>query len=55
MVLRHHRLDGHKFKRSPGLGDRQGSLVCNSPGGHKVSDTTKQLNLTELILRIGLI
>ena len=28
MVGRHHRLDGHEFERAPGVGDRQGSLVC---------------------------
>ena len=51
----HHGLNGHEFKQSPGVGDRQGSLVCSSPRGRKASDTTEQLNLTELILRIGLI
>ena len=29
-------------------GERQGSLVCCSPWGHKESDTTEQLNGTEL-------
>ena len=27
----HHRLDGHEFEQAPGVGDRQGSLVCCSP------------------------
>ena len=26
-----HLLDGHEFKQAPGLGDRQGDLVCCSP------------------------
>jgi len=26
MVRWHHRLDGHKFEQSPGVGDGQGSL-----------------------------
>ena len=31
-----------------GVGDGQGSLACCSPWGHKESDMTEQLNLTEL-------
>ena len=39
----HHRLklDGHEFEQAPGVGDRQGGLVCCSPWGHKESDTTE--------------
>ena len=33
-----------KFEQAPGVGDRQGSLACCSPWGHKESDTTEQLN-----------
>ena len=33
---------------TPGVGDRQGGLVCCSPWGHKESDTTEELNWTEL-------
>ena len=29
---------------SSGVGDRQGSLVCCNPRGHKTSDMTEQLN-----------
>ena len=36
MVGWHHWCDGHKFEWAPGIGDRQGSLVCCSPWGHKV-------------------
>ena len=45
---RYHWLDGHKFEQALGVGDGQGSLACCSPWGHKVSDTTEWLNLTEL-------
>ena len=44
----HHRLNGHEFEQVPGVGDRQGSLVCCSPWGLKESDTTEQLNWTEM-------
>ena len=39
----------HEFEQVPGIGDGQGSLVCCSPQGHKESDTTEQLNRTELM------
>ena len=35
-------LDGHEFEQAAGVGDGQGSLVCCSPWGCKVSDTTEQ-------------
>ena len=41
MVGWHHRLNGHEFKWTPGVGDGQGGLACCSPWGHKESDTTK--------------
>ena len=47
MVRWHHRLNGHEFESTPGVGDGQGGLVCCSPWGPKESDTTEQLNLTE--------
>ena len=34
-----HRLDGHEFEQTPGVGDRQGSLECCSPWGCKELDT----------------
>ena len=37
-------LSGHEFEQALGVGDRQGSLACCSPWGHKESDTTEQLN-----------
>ena len=39
-----HRLNGHKFEWTPGVGDRQESLVCCSPWGLKELDTTERLN-----------
>ena len=44
MVECHHQLDGREFEQALGVGDGQGNLVCCSPWGHKVSDTTEQLN-----------
>ena len=48
MVGWHHQVDGHEFEQALGVGDGQGSLVCCSPWGCKESDTTEQLNWTEL-------
>ena len=48
MVEWHQRLNGHESEQAPGVGDGQGSLVCYSPWARKESDTTKQLNSTEL-------
>ena len=48
----HHRLDGHEFGWSPGVGDGQGHLVCCDSWGHKESDTTELLNWTELMLML---
>ena len=44
MVVRHHQLNGHEFEQTSGNSERQGSLVCCSPWGHKESDTTERLN-----------
>ena len=40
----HHRLDGHKFEYTPGVGDGQGGLACCNSWGRKESDMTEQLN-----------
>ena len=48
MVGWHHRLDGHGFGWTPGVGDGQGGLGCCSSWGRKESDMTEQLNGTEL-------
>ena len=50
MVGWHHRHNGHGFGWTPGVGDRQGDLVCCGSWGHKKSDTTEWLNWTELIV-----
>ena len=47
MVGWHHRLDGHGFGWTPGVGDGQGGLACCGSWGHKELDTTKWLNWTE--------
>ena len=44
----HHRLDGHEFEWTPGVGDGQRGLVCCGSWDHKELDTTEQLNWTEL-------
>ena len=40
MVGWHHRLDGHKFEQTPGVGNGQGTLACYSPWDHEESGTT---------------
>ena len=44
MVGWHHRLDGHEFEQTLGIGDGQGSRVCCSPWFHKELATTERLN-----------
>ena len=44
MVGWYHRLNGHGFGRSLGVGDGQGGLVCCGSRGRKESDTTERLN-----------
>ena len=44
----YHQLDGHEFGWTPGVGDGQGGLACSNSWGCKESDTTEQLNWTEL-------
>ena len=48
MVGWHHRLDGHGFGWTPGVGDGQGGLACCGLWGRKESDATERLNWTEL-------
>ena len=48
MVGWHHQLHGHEFEQAPRVGDEQRSLAYCSPWGDKESDTTEQLNWTEL-------
>ena len=44
----HHRLDGHGFGWTPGVGDGQGGLACCGSWGCKELDTTERLKWTEL-------
>ena len=37
----YHQLNGHESEQAPGDGERQGSLACCSPLGHKESDTNE--------------
>ena len=48
MIGWHHWLSGHGFGWTPGVGDGQGGLACCGSWDHKESDTTEQLNWTEL-------
>ena len=52
MVGWHHRLNGHGFVWTPGVGDGQGDLVCCGSWGHKESDTTEWMNWTEPLTRL---
>ena len=40
----HHRLNGHGFGWTPGVGDGQGGLACCNSWGHKELDTTERLH-----------
>ena len=44
MVGWHHRLNGHGFEQTPGVGNGQGALVSCGSWGRKESDMTQQLN-----------
>ena len=54
MVGWHHRLDGHGFGWTPGVGDGQRGLMCCGSWGHKESYTTERLNLTTLNFYVDL-
>ena len=40
----HHRLDGHEFASTLGVGDGQGDTVCCDSQSRKEWDTTERLN-----------
>ena len=44
----HHRLNGSESEQTLGDGERQRSLVCCSPRGHKESDMTELLTVLYL-------
>ena len=50
MVGWHHRLDEHGFGWTLGVGDGQGGLACCGSCSRQESDTTEQLNWTEMKL-----
>ena len=49
MVTWHHRLNGHDFGWTLGVGDGQGGLACCGSWGRKESDMTEQLNWSIII------
>ena len=55
MVGWHHRLSGHEFEQTLGVGEGQGSLVCWSPWGLKESYMIEQLsnNITDCCLEFS--
>ena len=44
MVGWHHRLNGHRFRQTPAVGDGQEGMVCSCSWGRKEWDMTGQLN-----------
>ena len=45
MVRWYHRLNGHGFGWTPGVGDEQGGLACCSSWGHRLGhDRVTELN-----------
>ena len=48
MVEWHHRLNGHGFGWTPGVGDGQAGLACCGSWGCKELDMTEWLNWTEM-------
>ena len=48
MVGWHHRLKGHEFESTLGVGDGQGGLACCSPWGCKEWDSNKPLKNNSL-------
>ena len=40
----HLQFNGDKFEQTRGDGERQGSLACSTPWGHKETSTTEQVN-----------
>ena len=44
MVGWHHRLNGHEFEQTLGVGDGQGGLACCDSWCRKESDMTERLN-----------
>ena len=49
----HQWLDGHESEWTLGVNDGQGGLACCDSWGRKESDTTEQLNWTELMIPLA--
>ena len=49
----HHRLDGHEFERTPGVGDGQGGLACCDSWVRKELDMTERLHFDFSVSCIG--
>ena len=43
-------INGHEFEQAPRGGEGQRSLACCSPWGHKILETTEQLNKQKINL-----
>ena len=54
MVGWHHRLNGHGFGWTLGVGDGQGGLARCDSWGRKESDTTEWLNWTDWVVMVAL-
>ena len=50
MARQHHQLNGHEFEQALGDGEGQGSLVCNSPWGHKELDMTERVKNNRIFI-----
>ena len=51
----YHRLDGHEFEWTAGVGDGQGGLACCNSWGRRVRhDWATELNWTEDLITLGL-
>ena len=51
MVGWHHRRNGREFEQIPGDAEGQGSLDCRSPWSRKESNTTGQLNNSNISVK----
>ena len=51
----HHRLDGHEFEWTLGVGDVQGGLACCDSWGCKELDMTERPNWTEQMILVFLV
>ena len=49
MVGWHYQLNGHELEQTLGDSERQGSLACCSPWGHKELDMTEWLNNNKIV------